>query len=359
MMVLEQRPSHVPLVKACDVLGLNRSTVYSRRRHRKALSDPARRSRKHARQPRALSRSEREAIREVANQPHYWDQTPYQIFHRELEQGRYRASLRTIYRVLAEVHQSGERRDQRPPQTHVTPRLSARLPNEVWSWDITKLPTMRRGTYLNLYVVMDLKGRYVVAWMISRKENSALAQQLIREAMDRHGIGEDSLTVHQDRGAPMIAHSFLDMLAELGATASHSRPRVSNDNPFSESQFKTLKQQPDYPGRFIDIHHARQWCQAYFDWYNNEHHHSGLGGFTPRQVYTGEYRTVAKERQRAMDHYYAQHPERFVHGRPRVAMPPEVVHINRVDPESDEPASTAVNFPTLPAARKAREENRH
>lgn len=359
MMVLDERPAHVPFCKACDVLALNRSTVYARKRRGNALVDFGRRSRKHAPQPRALSPQERQQIRETANQPHYWDQTPYQIFHRELEQGRYVGSLRTFYRVLAEANQTGDRRDQRPAQSHAVPRLRAQRPNEVWTWDISKMPTRQRGQYLNLYVVMDLLSRYIVAWMVSRKENSMLAQQLIREALDRYEIDEESITLHQDRGSPMIAHSFLDMLADLGVVGSHSRPRVSNDNAYSESQFKTLKYQPDYPGRFTDIDHARQWCREYFDWYNNEHHHSGLNGFTPRQLYTGEHDRVATVRQHAMDRYYQQHPERFVRGRPAVALPPETVEINPATPAEDGTVSTGVNFPTLSAAREAWERNRH
>jgi putative transposase len=147
------------------------------------------------------------------------------------------------------------------------------------------LPTYRRGVYLNLYVVLDLFSRFIVAWMISGKENAALAQQLIQEAVERYRIDAGELTLHQDRGSPMIARSYLDLMGDLGVTCSHSRPRVSNDNPFSESQFKTKKQQPDYPGRFEGIAHAQQWNRGYVDWYNFEHHHSGLAGFTPEQVY--------------------------------------------------------------------------
>ncbi len=361
MMVLEQRPSHVPFSVACEVLSLNRSTVYAKRRRGNSTPDPQKRSRKKAPQPRALSAAERQSILERMNRPELWDQTAYQVYYKLLEQGECLGSLSTLYRVLREAGQAGERRNQRAPQSHDVPRLTATRPNEVWTWDISKLATRRRGTYLNLYVVMDLYSRYVVAWMISHKENSALAQQLVQETLTRYGLDEKSLTLHQDRGSPMIAQSFLDLMADLGVVCSHSRPRVSNDNPFSESQFKTAKHQPDYPGRFQSIEHARLWFTDYFAWYNYEHHHSGLNGYTPAQVFTGDYRTVAKTRQTALDQYYQNHPERFVGGKPEAKLPAETVHINPItSEESGGDVNTAVNFPTLPAARRALEqENLH
>ena len=173
-----------------------------------------------------------------------------------------------MHRLLAQVGESGERRAQRAKTHHPVPRLVADAPNVVWSWDITKLATWGRGVFLSLYVVLDLYSRYVVAWMVAGRENSALAKQLLAEAITRQGIEPGRLRVHQDRGAPMTAHGFLDLLAELGVDSSHSRPRVSNDNAFSEAQFKTLKYQPDFPGRFRDVEHARAWCAKFFDWYD-------------------------------------------------------------------------------------------
>ena len=196
------------------------------------------------------------------------------------------------------------------------PRLLAEQPNQVWTWDVTKLPTHKRGEYLSLYVVMDLYSRFIVAWMLSRKENSALSTQLIEEASRRYLIEPGDLTLHQDRGVPMTAHCYLDLLSDLSITASHSRPRVSNDNPMSESQFKTMKYQPDYPGRFNDYDHAQRWCNDYVDWYNESHHHSSLEGFTPEQVFTGEYQNIVKMRQAALDKAYNKNPERFSKGRP-------------------------------------------
>jgi len=353
--VVEQTPAGIPLAKACQVLGLNRSAVYARRRAL-AVSEEERaerRSRRHCHQPRALSEQENRRVREVLYSERYRDQPPAQIYADLLEQGEYLCSVSTLHRRLREDGTNGERRHQRPAQHHAVPRLRATGPNQVWTWDITKLPTTTRGQYLSLYVIIDLYSRYVLAWMISHKENSALAQQLMDEAVARYEVCPQQLTIHQDRGSPMIARSYLDLLAELGVTASHSRPRVSNDNPVSESQFKTLKYQPDYPGRFEHIGHARRWCEAYFRWYNDAHHHSALAGYTPEQVFTGRYHELAPARQQALDEHYQKHPERFVNKPPRAALPPVEVLINPVS--SEEASSTEsllVNFPTLTAIRQ-------
>lgn len=353
--VIAQRPDNLPLNAACHALQVYRSAVYHRTRQ-KTAEQPAGRSRKCTTQPRALSSDERLQVMEVLHSEAFCDQPPAQVFQTLLEQDTYLCSVSTMHRLLRQGGENGERRNQRPAQHHAIPRLSAKAPNEVWTWDISKLPTTRRGVYLSLYVVLDLFSRFVVAWMVSAKENSALAQQLLGEATTRYAIPAGQLTLHQDRGSPMIAHSFLDLLGEMGVTASHSRPRVSNDNPFSESQFKTQKGQPDYPGRFNGADHARAWCAAYFDWYNVSHHHSGLAGFTPEQVFTGHYKEVAAAKQSALDAAYSDTPERFVKGPPRVRMPPDQVTINPVTPEQIEAGEpTAVNFPTLTSVRQKSE----
>lgn len=336
--VLNERPARVPLTVACAALGLNRSTVYARQKRGEHVAE-AKTARKGCLQPRALSEAERQqVIATLANEP-YRDQPPCEVYHSLLENGEYLCSTSTMYRLLRERKASGERRAQRPAQHHAVPRLRAEAPNEVWTWDITKLATERRGVYLSLYVVLDLFSRL------------ALACQLMREASARYCIAPGTLTIHQDRGAPMIAHTYLDLMSELGITASHSRPRVSNDNAFSESAFKTQKYQPDYPGRFADIAHANRWCAEYFPWYNHEHHHAGLAGFTPEQVHTGRFRQIGERKQHALDAHYARHPERFVRGRPNIAMPPTSVSINPIleTDEAQAPAG-AVNFPTLTAA---------
>lgn len=342
------------MAEVCRTLGLNRSSVYARRK-RQPNGEPPRRSRKQSVQPRALSAQERAVVIATLQSEEYCDQPPAEVYQRLLEQQQYLCSVSTMHRLLRVSQQSGERRDQRPAQHHAIPRLLASSPNEVWTWDITKLATVRRGAYLSLYVVLDLFSRYIVAWMVSRKENSALARQLMDEATARYGIAPGQLTLHQDRGSPMIAHGYLDMMNNLDITCSHSRPRVSNDNAFSESQFKTQKYQPDYPGRFNNALHAQRWCHDYFEWYNFEHHHSGLAGFTPEQVFTGHYHEIAKLKQQALDARYACNPERFVRGRPAVRMPPTSVAINPVLPNEDGIiVEERVNFPTLPAAGYAK-----
>ncbi len=348
--VLNERPERLPLVDACQALNLNRSSVYARQRGSDS-AEPARRSRQHSPQPRALSAEERQYVLDTLHSDPFYDQPPAEVYAQLLEQGTYLCSVSTMHRLLRAANEHGDRRAQRPAQHHAIPRLLAYRPNEVWTWDITKLATERSGQYLSLYVVLDLYSRFVVAWMISCKENSALAQQLMQEAMARYAIAIDQLTIHQDRGTPMTAHAYLDLMGELGATCSHSRPRVSNDNPFSESQFKTQKYQPDYPGRFADIAQARAWCEVYFQWYNFSHHHSGLRGFTPEQVFTERYHEVAQDKQCALDAQYDQHPERFVQGRPIVALPPKSVAINPISEQTDGPVEVPlVNFPTLTAA---------
>ena len=238
--VLLQCPEKLPLARACHALGLNRSTVYVRQK-RADNEDPPRHSRKHSVQPRALSAQERATVIETLHSAPYRDQPPTEVYQRLLEQEQYLCSVSTMHRILRSLRENGDRRHQRPAQHHAVPRLLAKAPHDVWTWDITKLPLVRRGIYLSLYVVLDLFSRFVVAWTVSLKENSALSKQLMDEATAHYSIEPGQLTLHQDRGPPMIAHGYLDLLRDLDVTCSHSRPRVSNDNPFSESQFKTQK----------------------------------------------------------------------------------------------------------------------
>ena len=341
----------IPLATACRALGLNRSTVYDWKNPEK-IKDPGSRSRKNCVQPRALGEPEKREILTLLHSETYHDQPPAQVYYELLAQGEYLCSISSMHRLLRTVNGQGERRLQRPAQHNAIPRLRATKPDDVWTWDITKIRTHHKGEYLSLYVVLDLYSRFVVAWMLSRKENSALASQLMEEATSRYNIGRGELTIHQDRGSPMIAQGYLDLMGEFGVTCSHSRPRVSNDNAFSESQFRTMKYQPDYPGRFENIASARDWCESYFDWYNFSHHHSGLSGYTPEQVFTGRHKEVEKKRSEALDAAYKANPERFVLGRPNAGVVPEVVEINPVVLDNNEldPPSTCVNFPTLKAA---------
>jgi putative transposase len=342
--LIVERDRLIPLQRACAALDMPRATLYRHIKPKTGAHPTRRRC-----STRRLSESERQAVLDVLHEPRFADQPPAQVYAKLLDEGRYLCSVRTMHRLLSEAGESGERRVQRPKTHHPVPRLVADAPNVVWSWDITKLATWAKGVFLSLYVVLDLYSRYVVAWMVAGRENSALAKQLLAEAITRQGIEPGHLCVHQDRGAPMTAHGFLDLLAELGVDPSHSRPRVSNDNAFSEAQFKTLKYQPDFPGRFRDVEHARAWCAEFFDWYNHHHQHSGLALFTPADVFHGRIDELVATRQAGLDAAYAAHPERFVQGPPKVARPPAVVAINPLEPET--PLISASALLALPAAQ--------
>jgi putative transposase len=277
---------------------------------------------------RRLPEHQRAAILAVLHSPRFCDQTPTQTYHTLLGEGTFLCSIRTMQRLLKDAGEARERRPIRPPQSHAVPRLEASAPNQVWTWDITKLPLAERGKRLYLYVLIDLFSRYVVGWMIADTENSALACRFVGSCAATHPSTAGSLTVHQDRGSPMTSRNFIDLLAELKIDASHSRPRVSNDNAFSEAQFKTLKTQPDYPKRFNDANHARSWCGDFFDWYNDEHQHSGLNGHIPADVFYGRAAAVTAIKQAALDAGFRNHPERFVNGAPRAKAPPARVSIN-------------------------------
>jgi transposase InsO family protein len=270
----------------------------------------------------------------VLDSDRFVDQPPREVYAALLSEGTFLCSWRTMYRILEERAPVRDRRNHRKPRHHAVPRLSAAAPNEVWTWDISKLPSYRSGVFFNLYVVLDLFSRYPVAWMVAERENSALAKQLFAESISRYDIEPGKLIVHQDRGAPMTAHGFTELLGELGVERSYSRPRVSNDNPFSESLFHTVKYQPDYPGCFADVRHARRWCAEFFHWYSELHHHTGLALFTPADVYFGRVEVIAQRREEALAQAYAAHPERFVAGPPSVARPSARVLINPAEAQT-------------------------
>lgn len=324
MTVVEQRDvAVVALSVACAALCVSRASLY---RDRQPPATRVERARPPS--PRRLADTERQLILDTMHEPEFADQPPTEAYATLLGRGIYIGSIRTIYRVLAAAGELFERRNQRPAQVHAKPSLTATAPNQVWTWDITKLATMQRGVFLMAYVIIDLFSRYVVGWMLAGKECKHLAAQLFAETVARHGIEPGVLTVHMDRGSAMKSDTLAQLLASLGASRSFSRPHVSDDNPFSESQFKTLKYQPDYPDRFEGELHGRVYLQDFFGWHNDDHHHSGLALFTPSDVFHGRVELVAAERQRALDAAYAAHPERFPHGAPRVPRPPAAVHIN-------------------------------
>jgi transposase InsO family protein len=307
-----------------------------------------------------LGEAEKALLLETLHSPEFADQPPTEVYATLLSRGVYLASIRTMYRLLAELGETKERRNQRSPGPHAKPSLTATAPNQVWTWDITKLATVQVGIFLHAYVIIDLFSRYVVGWMVAAKECKHLAAQLFAEAIARHGI-EPGLTVHSDRGSAMKSDTLAQLLASLGASRSFSRPHVSDDNAFSEAQFKTLKYQPDYPGRFHSELHARGCLQPFFGWHNDEHHHSGLALFTPAEVFFGRVERVRVARQVALDSAYSAHPERFPNGPPLVQLPPVEVYINplmataiSVTQEAVPPvveASIGDSAPRAPAAR--------
>jgi putative transposase len=323
---LVELAADVPKTQACRALNVPRHWCYPDRRRRDRASIPAGTGR-------GLTEAEQQRMLEQLHSKRFQDAAPRQVYATLLSEGTLLGSISTMYRLLARRQETPERRAQRPAQQHVKPQLQATAPDQVFSWDITKLPTLTRGIYLCLYVILDLFSRYPVGWMVSRKENAGLACHLFREVLSRRAIEPNQLIVHQDRGSPMIAHSFGELLSDLGIERSYSRPRVSNDNPFSESQFKTVKYWPSYPGRFRDDDHARQWCSEFFPAYSRRPH-EGLALFTPEDLYTGRFEILWQIRQAAMDRHYAAHPERYVKGPPRVPRPPAVVAINPDDGQS-------------------------
>ena len=319
--VLQMAPS-VGTKAACANLGLSRATVYRRRRPK--VVAPSRRQSPHRR----LNQTEREAILQVLHEPRFVDQTPQEIYATLLDEGIFLCSIRTMYRLLANNDEVKERRNITRHHNYTKPELLATEPNQVWSWDITKLLGPVKWTYFYLYVIMDIFSRRVVGWRIADCESAELFTALFEVTVEKYNIPEGQLTLHSDRGAPMTAISTAQLLANLGVTRSLSRPYTSNDNPFSEAQFKTMKYQPEFPDRFGCIEDAEQFCREYFQWYNSEHHHSGLGLMTPNQVHYGQVNMVYAARQAVLNQAYHNHPERFVNQPPSPPDKPVAAWIN-------------------------------
>ena len=309
----------------CHSVGVSRASLYRRRRP----APPSTPTQPRAPSSRALGASERQAVLDVLHSERFVDQSPAEVHATLLEEQRYLCSPRTMYRVLATAHEVRERRAQARHPAYTTPELVATGPNQVWSWDITKLKGPIPYLYFSLYVILDLFSRYVVGWMVAMHESAHLAERLIEQTCGTQGIGPHQLTIHADRGAPMRSKLVALLFSDLDITGSHSRPHVSNDNPFSEAQFRTIKYRPDFPERFGSIVHAREVSHDLFTWYNNAHHHSGLTYLTPAAVHYGRAATVLAVRHRTRLAAYAAHPERFVQGPPRPETLPTTAWINR------------------------------
>jgi putative transposase len=313
---------------ACKGMGVSRATYYRARSSRVPLHTV----RQPRRSPLALGTAERQHVLDALHAPEYVDSAPHTVYARLLDDGIYLASVSTFYRLLRKAGGTRSRRDELVHPAYTRPELLATKPCEVWSWDITKIKGPAKSAHFHLYVILDIFSRCVVGWMIAGWEAAELAKALIADACDKHSIAKGQLTLHADRGASMRSKPVADLLADLGVIKSHSRPYVSDDNPFSESQFKTMKYRPNFPARFQSIEEARSFCQTFFAWYNYEHRHSGIGYMTPAAMHAGVANAIYDQRAVVLQNAFARHPNRFKHRRPHPPALPTVVGINMPKP---------------------------
>ncbi len=289
------------------------------------------------RPPLALDAQENALLLDTLYSERFADAAPAAMHAMLLDEGRYLGSVRTMYRLLNTQGSSRERRRQFTHPPYVKPELLAVAPNQAWSWDITKLKGPAKWTCFHLYVILDIFSRHVVGWLIAERESADLAEQLIADSVSRHDVQRGMLTLHADRGAAMRSKPVAALLADLDIAKSHSRPHVSDDNPYSESQFKTMKYRPDFPARFGCIADARAHCQAFFAWYNTEHRHSGIGYMTPQAVHYGQAQALCEARQAALDAAFLATPRRFKGRRPEPHALPSAAWINPPPPEANAP----------------------
>ena len=345
MIALEAVTTPGATAALCQSVGLARATLYRRRQPARPSTPTVR-----AASPRALVPAERQAVLDVLHSERFVDQSPAEVQATLLEEQTYLCSTRTMYRILDAAQEIRERRAQARHPVYTAPELLATAPNQVWTWDITKLKGPIPYRYYSLYVILDLFSRYVVGWMVAAHENARLAQRLIEATCRKQGIVPGQLTMHADRGAPMRSKLVALLFSDLGVDASHSRPRVSNDNPFSEAQFRTFKYRPEFPERFGSLEHARSVSHDLFDWYNHAHHHSGLIYLTPADVHDGRADEALDLRHQVRLAAHAAHPERFVNGRPQRQTLPRAVWINPPTntARQDAPGATIVTPGDLP-----------
>jgi len=329
MAVAELAPV-VGVVDACTALAVSRASWY--RRHRRP--QPTAPARPRPSPPRALGAAERQEVLDVLHAERFVDRAPAEVVATLLDEGRYVCSERTMYRLLAATEEVRERRRQRRHPEYQKPEWLATGPNQVWSWDITKLRGPVKWSWFYLYVILDIFSRYVVGWMVAERENAAHARRLIAETCAKHAVAETDLVLHSDRGVPMTAKTTAQLLADLGVHRSLSRPHVSDDNPFSEAQFKTVKYHPSFPGRFGSLEHTTAFCRSLFGWYHTEHRHAGIAMLTPQDVHYGRADEVLAARVAVLEAAYARHPERFVRRVPVPQPLPEEVWINPPRPTS-------------------------
>ncbi len=324
MKIAEQEVPRLGVSETCQSLGLSRATYYRRRKKGSQAELQVKR-----RSPRKLKVEEEKRVLSFLTSERFMDRSVPEVHATLLDEGAYLCSVRTMYRILEKYRAVRERRNQRRHPQYRKPELLATGPNQVWSWDITKLKGPRKWSHYHLYVIMDIYSRYVVGWMVAERESAMLAERLIRETCERQGIVKDQLTIHADRGASMRSRTVAQLMADLGVTRSHSRPHVCDDNPYSESQFKTLKYHPSFPGQFGSLEDARLFLRHFLDWYNNEHRHSGVAMMTPKDVHIGKADEIIRKRQETMNRAYSLHPERFVKGYPKLKPLSREVWINK------------------------------
>jgi putative transposase len=334
---LAELASIVGVKAACQALGRPRSRHYRQQSRKPPLHGP-RREPAGGSQPRALSAVERQTVLDVLHSPRFVDSAPGEVYATLLDEGTYLCSEASMYRLLRSRGEVRERRRQAIHPARTKPELVATAPNQVWSWDITKLAGPVKWSYFHLYTIIDIYSRYIVGWMIAPRESAALAEHFLAETITRHGIDRDQLTIHSDNGSSMASRPVAFLLADLGVTKSHSRPHCSNDNPYSESAFKTLKYRPDFPARFTSLEHARAHGREFFTWYNVEHRHCGIGMLTPADVHDGRVGEVLTRRRFTLAAAHADHPERFARP-PQPPAPPSTAYINR-------PSMDSTNQPT-------------
>ena len=322
MTAVNELAPDVGIHAACDALGVVRSSFY-RQQHPAPVAEPR------PAPPRALSAAERETVLAHLHEERFQDRSPAAVQATLLDEGVYHCSTRTMYRILAEHGETRQRRDQRIHPVYQKPELLATAANQLWSWDITKLLGPVKWTYFYLYVILDVFSRYVVGWMVAHRESAEMARKLIQDTCSKQQIGHGQLTIHADRGSSMTSKPVAFLLADLGVTKTHSRPHVSDDNPYSESQFRTMKYRPDFPDRFGSIQDSRAFSQLFFSWYNQEHRHSGIALLTPAMVHYGQAGEVFQKRQLVLDAAYQAHPERFVRWPPKPLSLPKEVWINK------------------------------
>ena len=310
---------------ACEGFGVSRATLYRRRAR---CATPPVESKKRPSPPRALSVEEKQTVLDILHSERFMDKAPHEVYAILLDEGKYHCSVSTMYRLLRESREVRERRNQLRHPVYQKPELLATGPNQVWSWDITKLLGPVKWTYFYLYVILDIFSRYVVGWMVATRESAKLAERLIGETCEKQGIEPGQLTIHADRGSSMRSKPIALLLTDLGIAKTHSRPHTSNDNPYSESQFKTLKYRPEFPSRFGAIEDARSFCQVFFSWYNNEHRHTGIGLLTPEVVHYGQAEAVLAARKEVLRCAHQKHPERFVRKVPLPQPLPKAAWIN-------------------------------